>query len=656
MIRHTQDVHYRFQIFKTKSNFKINVLHFIGYQEISQDCEFIIWVSINTTLEDLENFLGCSASIIIESHHDTSFLNGIIDQIECYQQSQTDGSELNLHLKITLRSILSSMKRSKRFTVYQNLTKQEIIRELLNKYALSFKTTGLQEDHEKYEFYNQYDKSDYAFFKQILSDLNSHFIILHDFSEHTLLLEDNQSLKPKNNQQKYQINYTLSGQDLELNQIYNLHMVFKNTLISSTAISYNYKNPPSILKSFYPSHQNRVDYQAYPTNTLNHEETDRFAKNMLMAKETESMHFEFLSTITNLKLGDVIPITKSQNNPVERELFVYKILHFYSSYKGDISGEAKTYLKKHGLENKIESLLNLKTPSFNFVHAISNDKPYVTTLYKQKDHNLPPIPARVVSYNEQPISIDEKGRIPIQFFWQTGSYSTTCWVPLAQNLIGRSWGTMAIPRAGMDVLVHFMHGDINRPIITGCIHNDENHLSTEQITQPWSLSYQSHSQSSPQNSHFIAISDQANNEKIYVKSGKNLECKINHSLLFDIENEANINIKKGNGKICLAGENSSFKIQVGSTYIDVQNENISIYSDSNINILSKNEIKLTSEQSIKIESPNIHLNASTLKITSQTLDIKTQTSSFYASQIIDIQAGIKVTLDFPGKTQLFPLS
>lgn len=655
MTKHTQDIIHQFKIFKSNSDFKIDLLHFIGYEEISKDYEFIVWISIDTNLKNIETFLGCYASIITDTPNKTSFFNGIIEEIECQSLSQNLDGTIKHFLKITIKSALALMKKSHRYAIYQNLSQNEIIRELFNKYALTFKTSSTQNEDQKLEFYNQFNVSDYEFLNQLLSEQGLYFYFNHEFSEHIITLESYQSSNQNKKNGRYTVSYTLSGKDLEFNQIYHFSMQFKNTLISSTATAYNYSNPQSTLKSSYPSTQKSPDFHTYPTNTNTHEKTDQFAKNILLSKETESVNFCFISTIFPLKIANVITISRTQNHPKEQDIFIHKIVHVYSSYKNELPIEMKNALETHGIKNKTEPFINQKISYFNYAVGIPNDKPYLANKVNHVHQNIPPMPARVISYNNQPISIDSIGRIPIQFFWETGMNSSTCWVPLSHSIIGRYWGTMSIPRAGMDVLVNFIHGDINHPIIIGCLSNSENRLSYEQLNQPWSLSYQSNSLTSPQMSHQIAISDQTNNEKIYIKTGKDLECTVNDSLLFNVNQNVNMNIKKGSGNILLLGENASFNIQVGKTNIQILNNQVSVFSQENVLISTKKDLLLSSDQSIQLKASKIEMNSEYLNITSGKLNINSDSISLFASQTIKINAGIKVTLDFPGKTHLFPV-
>jgi type VI secretion system secreted protein VgrG len=84
--------------------------------------------------------------------------------------------------------------------------------------------------------------------------------------------------------------------------------------------------------------------------------------------------------------------------------------------------------------------------------------------------------ATVVGPAGEEIFTDKYGRVKVQFHWdRDGKYdaASSCWIRVAQSWAGRKWGSMFIPRIGMEVVVSFLEGDPDQPIITGCVYNPE---------------------------------------------------------------------------------------------------------------------------------------------------------------------------------------
>ena len=85
--------------------------------------------------------------------------------------------------------------------------------------------------------------------------------------------------------------------------------------------------------------------------------------------------------------------------------------------------------------------------------------------------------ARVTGPAGEEIHCDEHGRVKVQFHWdRVGEMNekTTCWIRCMQTWSGNAWGAFVLPRVGMEVVVSFIDGDLDRPLVTGCVYHGDN--------------------------------------------------------------------------------------------------------------------------------------------------------------------------------------
>ncbi len=88
-----------------------------------------------------------------------------------------------------------------------------------------------------------------------------------------------------------------------------------------------------------------------------------------------------------------------------------------------------------------------------------------------------PHTAIVVGPPDEEIHTDEHGRIKVRFHWDRHSPlddTASCWIRVAQAWAGPGWGAVLLPRVGMEVLVEFIDGDPDRPLVTGSVYNGSN--------------------------------------------------------------------------------------------------------------------------------------------------------------------------------------
>src|SRR5262249_7514894 len=108
--------------------------------------------------------------------------------------------------------------------------------------------------------------------------------------------------------------------------------------------------------------------------------------------------------------------------------------------------------------------------------AIPNSVPYRPPRRARKPVVEGAQTAVVVGKSGEEIWTDQYGRVIVQFFWDregAADDKSSCWIRVAQGWAGKNWGFITIPRIGQEVLVHFLEGDPDRPIIAGSVYNAE---------------------------------------------------------------------------------------------------------------------------------------------------------------------------------------
>ncbi len=136
-------------------------------------------------------------------------------------------------------------------------------------------------------------------------------------------------------------------------------------------------------------------------------------------------------------------------------------------------------------------------------------------------------PQTAVVVGEGEIDCDEYGRILVQFHWDlAGAFSMRCRV--SQNWAGAGWGGMVIPRIGMEVVVEFLEGDPDKPLVTGCVYNGRNQVPYE-LPQRKTLSTFKTDTHQGTGFNELRFEDQANEEEIRIIAQKDLNTLVRNS-------------------------------------------------------------------------------------------------------------------------------
>jgi type VI secretion system secreted protein VgrG len=166
--------------------------------------------------------------------------------------------------------------------------------------------------------------------------------------------------------------------------------------------------------------------------------------------------------------------------------------------------------------------------------------PASSPLAPEKKTPVPTVqgPQTAVVVGEGEIDCDEFGRILVRFHWDlAGAHSMRCRV--SQNWASQGWGGMVIPRIGMEVMVDFLDGDPDKPLVTGCVYNGKN-------TVPYDLPAHKTRSTFRTNSHDgkgtatgfneLRFEDQAGEEEIFVHAQKDRNEKTLHNHTERIDN------------------------------------------------------------------------------------------------------------------------
>jgi type VI secretion system secreted protein VgrG len=133
--------------------------------------------------------------------------------------------------------------------------------------------------------------------------------------------------------------------------------------------------------------------------------------------------------------------------------------------------------------------------------------------------------ATVVGPAQEEIHVDEQGRVMVQFHWDRQGQrdeESSCWVRVSQGWAGLGWGAMFIPRIGHEVLVDFIGGDPDRPIITGRVYHADN--STPYPLPDEKTKSTIKSESSPGGGGFneLRFEDRKGGEEVFVHAQRDL--------------------------------------------------------------------------------------------------------------------------------------
>ena len=209
-----------------------------------------------------------------------------------------------------------------------------------------------------------------------------------------------------------------------------------------------------------------------------------------------------------------------------------------------------------------------------------------------------PQSAIVTGPSGEEIYVDEFGRVKVQFYWDRqgkNDENTTCFIRVTQSWSGAQWGTSFIPRIGHEVIVDFMDGDPDRPIITGSVYNGKNKPPFDSKTKS-GIRTRSTKGGSASNCNELIFDDKKDAEQIFIHAEKNMDTEVENDETLTVDRDRTKTIKNnesssignnrdksvGNNEDESIGKNKS--ITVGDNHTESIGKNMSLSVGKNISI------------------------------------------------------------------------
>ena len=211
-------------------------------------------------------------------------------------------------------------------------------------------------------------------------------------------------------------------------------------------------------------------------------------------------------------------------------------------------------------------------------------------------------PAVVTGPGGEEIYPDKYGRVKVQFFWDREGKrddKSSCWIRVSQDYAGKAWGSVTIPRIGQEVLVSFLEGDPDRPIITGRVYNADQ-------TPPYPLPSKKmvsglKSNSTPGGGGYneYIFDDTKGNELIREHGQFDKDSTIEHDLREHVKHDRQRDVT--NDETTAIGNNRTITIQTNRTETVGKDKSITIGGSRTENVAKDETVSISGGRTLSVE-------------------------------------------------------
>ncbi|MBV9774965.1 MAG: type VI secretion system tip protein VgrG [Gemmatimonadetes bacterium] len=248
--------------------------------------------------------------------------------------------------------------------------------------------------------------------------------------------------------------------------------------------------------------------------------------------------------------------------------------------------------------------------------------------------------AIVVGKSGEEIWTDEYGRVKVQFHWdQEGKNdeNSSCWIRVAQGWAGQGWGSFFLPRIGQEVIVTFLDGDPDRPVVTGCVYN-------AQQTVPYALpdnqtrsTIRGKSSKEGEENNELRFEDKKDSEEVYLRAAKDLTVSVKNARTTTVEEaDDTLTVSKGKRSVTVSEGDEELTVSKGKRTVTVT-EGDETHAVSK----GKRSVTVAGDETHKNDAKFTHETGGnyTLKVTGDLVIEATGNVTIKAGQALTLKAG-----------------
>lgn len=389
------------------------------------------------------------------------YFNGIIASFSQGRGGGDDGGDGRFtYYRATMVSWFWVLTRAANSRIFQNLSTVEIVEKVLKEQGFTDYRLELQGGYEKREYCVQYRETDHDFVSRLLEEEGVFYFFEHDEAKHTMVLSDNPAAhKPCPGQKS--ASCQLSAQAVRKEDVITALEVTQQVGLSGYSVSdFNFKIPNTSLHVEVQGQDkiglgSRTSYE-YPARHQSRTAGDTMAKIRMEEDEAQTTVISGASDCSSFASGFRFRLKEHPRADLnDKEYLLLSVTHEATEGYGAETGAV--------YRNSFQSI----------PHSIPYRPPRVTRKPVVQGTQT----AVVVGPSGEEIYTDQHGRVKVQFHWDHQGKKndlSSCWIRVSQLWAGNGWGGLHTPRVGQEVIVDFLEGDPDRPIIMGQLYNGLN--------------------------------------------------------------------------------------------------------------------------------------------------------------------------------------
>ncbi len=512
-----------------------------GREGISIPFEFEL--QLLSTQHDIpfDDIIGKSITVsMLLVDGETRFINGVVSR---FSQGRGGGEEETgadprfTRYSATIAPWFWLLTLESDIRIFQSLSAPEIIEQIFTEKDFRDYRSALRRSYGKRDYCVQYRESDFNFISRLLEEEGIFYFFEHEDGKHTLVLADDpQEHQPCPGQNSARCEISGGAWLEEEDVITGIGLVQELRPGKYTLNDWNFEAPNADLKveaacSRRAGPGEREVYD-YPGCYAKRDRGDQLTNTRMQEEEARITTLEGSSICRAFTSGYRFDLKDYYRSDLNNKSYVLTSMQHQASQGGDWESTSVH-----------ESDFHYK----NEFACISFDVPFRPPRVTPKPVVRGTQTAIVSGPEGEEIHTDEYGRVKVQFHWDREGQrdeNSSCWIRVAQTWAGARWGAVVIPRIGQEVIVDFLEGDPDRPIIIGCVYHANNRPPYKLPDEKTKSTIKTYSSKGGEGFNEIRFEDKKGEEQLFIHAEKNEDIRVKNDLYEWVGRDSHLIVKR----------------------------------------------------------------------------------------------------------------
>jgi len=575
----------------------VQLVHFEGTEKISDLFQFKLKLSSENADLDISRLVGkpLSFGIRTRDRNDVRWWNGFVSRARMLPEE-----DQVFYYEAEVVPWLWFLTKTSDCVVHQDVKVVDLVKETFRKYGFKDFEDKTEENYTKWEYCTQYRESACHFVSRLMETEGICYFFRHEKGKHTLVMADRPSaFQPSKHQENVKMRHAVgAGARLPDDMVskWEFHSAFRSG--KYTHRDYTFLKPDNPLHNEMPAKRKKegsTKYEIfdYPGEYEEHTDGDDWARLRMEEEEVQNEYCQAESDVRALSAGCKLNFSDHDRRDQNKAYYVAEVRH--EANEGSLFGGHKQGPAEY-------------KNSFTCIDINNQYRPE----RKTPKHVMRGVQtATVVGQKGEDIFCDEYGRVKVQFHWDRlgkKDPDSSCWIRVSQDWAGKGFGSVFLPRIGQEVLVDFIEGDPDRPVITGRLYNaNQTHPWELPKNKNWSgVRTRSTKQGGADNFNEICFDDSKGAEVFGMHAERDMKISVERNLQIQVDKdcheavlgERRQSVQK-NSSISVDGSHSE---KVAGTYSVKTGGSQEVHSDANLTISAGGNITLKAGGFITIQA------------------------------------------------------